>query len=212
MPKDAIPRTEFEAEQEDLVALCTGLSDDQWSHASLCSRWTVRQTVVHVAWHIHRSPSQVAGAFLSTLIYGSTKGPARQIARDETVTTPALIEWLRGPGQCDRVNFGELVIHRQDIRRPLGLVRDVPPERVRPILDYSLTRVGSSALVPGAGKRAAGLRLVATDMTWSSGDGPEVRGKAEAILMAVNGRCAALADLDGPGVQLLGSRQPTGSA
>jgi hypothetical protein len=138
----------------------------------------------------------VAGAFLSTLIYGSTKGPARQIARDETLSTQALVEWLRGPGQCDRVNFGELIIHQQDIRRPLGLLRDVPPERARPILDYCLTRVGSSALVPGASRRAAGLRFVATDMAWSSGNGPEVQGKAEA---------------DGPGVQLLGSRQPTGS-
>jgi uncharacterized protein (TIGR03083 family) len=107
------------------------------------------------------------------------------------------------------VNFGELIIHQQDIRRPLGLVRDVPPERVLPILDYCLTRVGSTVLVPGVTKRAAGLRLVATDLAWSAGDGPEVHGTAEAILMGINGRRAALPDLDGPGVQLLASRQPT---
>ncbi len=209
MPKNAIMLNEFESEQADLVALCTGLSDEQWAQASLCSQWTVRQTVVHVAWHIHRSTGQVAGAFLSTLVYGSTKGPARQIARDEKRSTQSLIEWLAASGQCDNVNFGELLIHQQDIRRPLGLLRDVPVQRVRPILDFCLTRVGSTVLVPGASKRAAGLRLVATDMAWSAGDGPAVHGTAEAILMAVNGRRAALRDLDGPGVQLLGSRQPT---
>lgn len=210
MPKDVMLSTQFEAEQVELVALCRDLSDEQWSQSSLCSRWTVRQTVVHVAWHIHRSPGQVAGAFLSTLVYGSTKGPARQIARDETGSTQALIELLSHPGQCGRVNFGELLIHQQDIRRPLGLARDVPATRVRPILDYCLTRVGSSVLVPGAHKRANGLRLVATDTAWSTGEGPEVHGSAEAILMAINGRRAALADLDGPGLQLLGSREPTG--
>jgi hypothetical protein len=52
-----------------------------------------------------------------------------------------------------------------------------------------------------------GLRLAATDMAWSAGDGPEAHGTAEAILTAVNGRRAALPDVDGPGVQLLGSRQ-----
>lgn len=209
MPKDAVALKEFEAEQADLVALCTGLSDQQWSRASLCAKWTVRQTVVHVAWHIHRSRGQMAGAVLSTLVYGPTKGPDRQIARDEARSTENLLEWLAGPGQSGRVNLGELVIHQQDIRRPLGLVRDVPPERVRPVLDSCLTRVGSKVLVPGAAKRAAGLRLVATDMAWSAGDGPEVHGTAEAILMAINGRGTALPDLDGPGVPLLASREPT---
>jgi uncharacterized protein (TIGR03083 family) len=212
MPKAENPLAEFEAEQTSLVSLCKSLTDEQWSHASLCSRWTVRQTVVHVAWHIHRTPGQVIGAFVSTPFYGSTEITARQIARDERRSTQSLIEWLARPGKCNRVNFGELLIHQQDIRRPLGLEREVPPERVRPILDLSLTRVGSASLVPRASKRAAGLRFVATDMAWSSGDGPEVHGTAEAILMAINGRRAALPDLAGPGVTLLGSRQPAGNA
>lgn len=211
MPKDEIPLAEFEAEQADLVSLCKSLTGEQWSHASLCSSWTVRQTVVHVAWHIHRTPGQIAGALLSSLVYGSTKATDRQIARDEQQSTQSLIEWLAGPGRRDRVNFGELLIHQQDIRRSLGLVRQLSPERVRPILDLSLTRVGSATLVPGASKRACGLRFVATDLEWASGDGPEVHGTAEAILMAINGRRAAMPDLTGPGVTLLGSRQPAGT-
>lgn len=46
-------------------------------------------------------------------------------------------------------------------------------------------------------------------MAWSFGNGPEVHGTAEAILMAINGRRAAVPNLEGPGVQPLGSRQPT---
>ena len=47
--------------------------------------------------------------------------------------------------------------------------------------------------------RTRGLRLVATDIDWSHGGGPEVRGPGEALLMAMAGRGDALKDLSGPG-------------
>jgi uncharacterized protein (TIGR03083 family) len=208
MAKTTIPPDEFEAEQAEFVALCRGLSDDQWARPSLCQEWTVRQTVVHAAWHIHRTLGDVAGTLLTTLVHGAAQASADQVARDEIRSTSGLIEWLATPGKCGIVNFGELLIHQQDIRRPLDLARRVSAERVRPVLEYSLTKAGSTTLVPGASKRAAGLQLVATDMEWTAGDGAEVHGPAEALLMAVNGRRAALADLEGPGVKLLEARQP----
>jgi hypothetical protein len=55
-------------------------------------------------------------------------------------------------------------------------------------------------------KRAHGLRLVATDVEWTWGDGPEVRGTGEALLVALTGRPAALDDLTGDGVPSLRSR------
>jgi hypothetical protein len=67
-------------------------------------------------------------------------------------------------------------------------------------------------LVPGLGgfvgakKRVAGLRLVATDVGWSHGDGPQVTGPGEAILLAASGRPAGLEDLSGDGVATLRSR------
>jgi hypothetical protein len=45
-----------------------------------------------------------------------------------------------------------------------------------------------------------GLRFEATDMDWSSGSGPVVSGDAEALLMAIGGRAAAVEDLAGAGV------------
>ena len=54
--------------------------------------------------------------------------------------------------------------------------------------------------------RLTGLTLRATDQEWRSGDGPEVAGPSEALAMAMAGRPAALADLDGDGVALLRSR------
>lgn len=51
--------------------------------------------------------------------------------------------------------------------------------------------------------RARGVRLVATDLDWSRGSGPEVTGPAEALLMAMAARPCALADLEGPGKSTL---------
>jgi hypothetical protein len=50
-----------------------------------------------------------------------------------------------------------------------------------------------------ARKRIKGLRLVATDVDWSHGEGPELRGPAEALILASLGRSAALAELEGAG-------------
>jgi hypothetical protein len=55
-------------------------------------------------------------------------------------------------------------------------------------------------------KRARGLRLVATDLPWSAGAGPEVRGPAEALYMALNGRTGAIDQLTGDGVPVLAGR------
>ena len=58
--------------------------------------------------------------------------------------------------------------------------------------------------VIGAAGRTRGVRLVATDMEWSAGHGPEVHGSGEALLLAMTGRVAAVVgDLDGDGVALL---------
>ncbi|OUS93088.1 maleylpyruvate isomerase family mycothiol-dependent enzyme [Rhodococcus sp. NCIMB 12038] len=47
--------------------------------------------------------------------------------------------------------------------------------------------------------RARGVKLVATDLDWSHGRGPQVSGSGEALLMAMAGRRDALGDLTGPG-------------
>jgi uncharacterized protein (TIGR03083 family) len=93
------------------------------------------------------------------------------------------------------------MIHQQDIRRPLGLDRRIPPERLTAALAFART-----APPVGARKRIAGLRLVATDVGWSAGDGPAVEGPGEAVLLAMAGRGAVLDELSGPGAATLRER------
>jgi hypothetical protein len=48
--------------------------------------------------------------------------------------------------------------------------------------------------------------LVATDLDWAAGRGPEVHGPAEALLMAISGRRGIVQELTGPGQPTLAAR------
>jgi hypothetical protein len=53
MANKASRRGRFDAEQRELVALADSLAEEQWRRPpSLCDRWTVRDVVIHTAWHI----------------------------------------------------------------------------------------------------------------------------------------------------------------
>jgi uncharacterized protein (TIGR03083 family) len=100
-----------------------------------------------------------------------------------------------------RIALTDGAIHQQDIRRPLGMPRTIPEERLCEVLDYAMV-----APPVGASSRIRGLRLVATDVAWMRGRGPEVTGPGESLLMAAAGRAEALDELDGPGRDTLAQR------
>jgi len=98
--------------------------------------------------------------------------------------------------------LGEIVVHGEDIRQPLGLQRDVPTDA----LNACLSMFASTSFPVGGKRRIAGLRLVATDTGWSHGDGPEVAGPAASMLLAMTGRAAGVERLSGDGVATLAER------
>ena len=100
-----------------------------------------------------------------------------------------------------RIALTDGLIHHQDIRRALGILREVPAERVLAAL-----RFAPGAPPIGAAKRLRGLSFAATDLAWTTGKGPAVEGPGEALLMAMAGRPAALPELSGPGLATLAAR------
>ncbi|GAB3743662.1 maleylpyruvate isomerase family mycothiol-dependent enzyme [Amycolatopsis oliviviridis] len=195
-------------ERTDFAAFLRTLTPEQWDARTLCSEWTVREVVTHVvdydALRFRDLFTQAVrgGLRLDRMnALGLAREPGRTpdelIARIEDNLEPRGLTAVFG----GRVGLLDSLVHQQDIRRPLGLPRDIPPERLRHALAFA-----RHARVIKADKRARGLRLVATDLDWSAGSGPELRGPGEAILLAIAGRDAALGELSGPGAAILASR------
>ncbi|MBF6297115.1 maleylpyruvate isomerase family mycothiol-dependent enzyme [Nocardia amamiensis] len=188
------------AERAEFADLIAELSDDQWQAQSLCAPWRVRDVAAHVISYGQLTPARFAarlarGQLLDRVNALGVAAYAERTPRQLSELVRAdldpsgLTAWFGG-----RVALVEAMIHQQDIRRPLGLPRVIPSQRMRVALDF--TRY--APLIRGAW-RTRGVRLVATDLAWTHGVGPEVRGTAEALLMVMAGRRAALADVAGAG-------------
>jgi uncharacterized protein (TIGR03083 family) len=194
------------AERADLAAFLATLTPQQWATPSLCTGWTVKDVVAHMISYEELGAMGLIKRFLKGRIVR-----ANEVGVDEFAprSPQQLLEFLRNhlTPQGLTAGFGGMIalvdgtIHHQDIRRTLGQPRTIPADRLKRVL----------GLVPGnprlgAGRRIRGLRLRATDIDWAHGHGPEVIGPGEALLMAMAGRPAALADLAGPGHATLAAR------
>lgn len=100
--------------------------------------------------------------------------------------------------------MADTAVHLRDAARPLGLDVSPPVERWRPVLDF-LTATPATRGFTRA-DRLSGLAFQATDQDWAHGEGLEVRGPSEAVALTIAGRASVLAELDGPGVQVLAGR------
>ena len=192
-------------EREDFVELLAGLSPEQWQQPSLCERWRVRDVVAHVLSYDELSRCGLVkrfakGGFLPNRV--NAVGVAEYSIRSPEQLTELMRDCI--PPRGLTAGFGGMIalvdgmIHQQDIRRPLGVPRSIPAQRMRAVLNYALT----APAVRGA-RRTRGVRLVATDIEWTHGSGPEVSGTGEALLMAMAARSDALNDLTGPGKPVL---------
>ncbi|MGX9792493.1 maleylpyruvate isomerase family mycothiol-dependent enzyme [Mycobacterium sp. MMS18-G62] len=196
------------AEREEFASLLEGLTPQQWESSTLCERWRVRDVVAHVIGYDPLTRAQLMRRMAKGLV---TRGGANAVGVAEYAgeSPEALTELMRKyaepqgltSGFGGRIALTDGMIHQQDIRRPLGIPRAIDPERLRVALNFATT----APRILGAW-RARGVRLVATDTDWSHGQGAEVRGSGEALLMAMAGRAAALQDLDGPGKAKLAQR------
>ncbi|WP_104524823.1 maleylpyruvate isomerase family mycothiol-dependent enzyme [Blastococcus atacamensis] len=196
------------AEREDLRDLLGTLSPEQWRAPSLCAGWSVRDVVAHVLSYEELSGRELAGR-LARGRFTVDRSNAIGLRELSALTAAQLIGLLDEhltpagltAGMGGRIALTDGMIHQQDIRRPLGLPRAIPSERLLPALRTALV----APTLLGA-LRVRGVRLVATDIDWTFGRGPELRGTGEAILMTVAGRGAALAELSGDGRERVARR------
>ena len=199
---DAAVPAMVDTELEAFSTLARGLTAEQWATPSLCPRWTVRDVVEHAAYHTHRGVKESLGS--------TEKHAPRLAAAANAETIEGLVAWISSPApgnvRKSKINLAELVIHQQDVRRPLGMPRDYPAATMQASLDLCTTVSGSIFVLEELHRAGRGLCFRATDLDWSKGRGPEVVGPAEALLMAIAGRRRALDDLSGPGLSTLAGR------
>jgi uncharacterized protein (TIGR03083 family) len=208
LPRPAVDAA-VSAERHRLADSVADLTDEQWATPSLCAAWTVRDVVAHLTVTTRVTvPRLLRGAVRAR---GSFDRLAIDLAAERAVAhTPAeLVAQLREsaastrrmPGSSPMDPLMDLVVHAQDVARPLGRRHVSPPDVVAACLAYVATN-----RFMGGPQRLAGVQLVSTDTGWTHGDGAELRGPDVDLLLATAGRRAGLDGLEGPGAEVLSAR------
>jgi len=196
------------AERAALAEDLAMLNDKQWASPSLCERWNVEEVVAHLSAAASTGPLRWIGSALGARfdfeLHNSRRlaehlGPTpadtlsqfRQVIPSTTSPFGPVAAWL-----------GELVVHAEDIRRPLGIAHRLPIETATEVAGFFSRR----SFTVKSKETVAGLRVEASDGPLASGQGPLVRGTTLALAMAMAGRAAFCDELEGPGVATLRSR------
>jgi uncharacterized protein (TIGR03083 family) len=196
------------AERAALAKELAGFGIEQWRHGTLCGEWDVEQVVAHLTaaaslnqWKWLRSMAaarfrpDVHNRRRVTEYCGSS--PAETLDRFRAVITSTT-----APSGHIPAYLGEVVVHAQDIRQPLGLARAPSVDALTPVANFFAGRNFAVA----SRTHVAGLQLKADDGPFAAGAGPLVTGSTLALVMGMAGRVSYLAELDGPGVPTLRSR------
>jgi uncharacterized protein (TIGR03083 family) len=199
-----------EQERLSLAAMLEGLTDEQWNAPSLCDGWRVKDVAAHVAL-APQPPSPLAmvvegvraGGRFHKLNHDFSVRHAERPCADLVAELRDHAASRRLPKVTNVRNIlFDILVHGQDIAIPLGISREMPKDAARAGID----RVWSMGWPFGAKRALKQFRYTATDVDWTAGDGPEVTGPIEALLLLLTGRPAALPRLSGPGVDELGER------
>jgi len=197
------------AERDALIEFLASLEPSQWDEPSLCEGWTVHDVVAHV---VATAKTTRVGFVvgLARARFDFDRENARGLARERGTTPQETLDRFRAvrhrtstpPAPLD-TRLVEAIVHGEDIRRPLGATHAYPADAVERALRL---QARTAASFGGGKQRVAGLALIPDDASYSIGEGPAVTGPALSMLLAVSGRTAALADLDGPGAPELARR------
>lgn len=189
-------------ERQALIDDLASLEPAQWRTESLCHGWDVHDVVAHL---VDTAKTTRLGFIRRMLTAGFDfdRDNAMGVAREKTSDPVATLAEFRAvqlhtstPPATSATRLVEAFVHGEDVRRPLGIGRDYPPEHVATALGYQVT---TSVKMGGGKELAQGWRLVATDTGFEHGDGPEVHAPAITLLLAISGRPVAAAELNGRG-------------
>ena len=174
-----------------LAGLLDSATDAQWDTPSLCAGWRVREVIAHMTMAARYSEEEFM-AELRRCEFDFGRLSNEVAARDAELPASELVANLRSevmahwtpPGGGWHGALNHVVIHGLDVTVPLGVPRRSPDATIRVVLD-DLTAGGVQAHF---GTSIEGRSLQATDLDWSYGSGPVLRGPAGYLALVMCGR------------------------
>jgi uncharacterized protein (TIGR03083 family) len=179
----------IDSQRAELADLLGGLTAEQWTTASLCDGWQVRDVAAHLT-HSHMNPVR---AMFEAVKSGFRFDPMiRRMALEDRRSQSQIVAALRDmigsrkkvPMTTDRDPLTDVLVHGQDIAVPLGIDRPMPVDAAVEVANH-LWRM-TFPMKPAV--RLAGHRLVASDADFAVGEGGERRAPIRDIVMILAGR------------------------
>ena len=186
------------AERQSMADYLATLAPEQWTAPTWCDKWNVQQVTGHLVAAAKITAPHFFGGIIKSgfsfnkfvekdLITYAAGSPSDVLGRFKSIVTS-----IRKPPGPAYVALGEVMVHGEEIRRAVGAHGDHATESLTTLAEKYKT----SGAPLRAKKRLVGLRLVANDVDWSTGAGPEVSGPCMSLILAMVGRTGALADCD----------------
>lgn len=198
---------------ERFCAVARGFSGHDWSHPSLCGRWTNQEALAHLVVGLSAPLRSVTGAMVRHR--GSFDSANAEMATElAALRSPAellddferLSREPRGLGRYfpSRLFLGDHVTHELDMVLALDMQPEIASDVLVAVLNTQV--VVPNPFVP-AFRNSRGLRLRATDTGWTHGErGPVVEGRAAELVSVLGNRPKVLPRLQGDGVAVLEAR------
>ena len=175
------------------------LDDEEWERPSLCEGWRVRD----VGAHLSQAATTGLGEALRAAV--AARGSFDRMIRETAIARGSrpreqIVADLRGivgsrklaPSTVWRDPLLDVLVHAQDIARPLGVAFESPVDVEVEVAEWAWRR--RFPFFPA--RRLRGYRLVAENADWARGSGVEVRGPVRSLMLLSTGRAAGLDGLD----------------
>ncbi len=179
----------IDSERAWMADFLESLPAEDWQRPSLCAAWTVRDVGAHLTF----AQTPVRDLLWSALRAGFRYDVAvRDMARRSRLTHEEIVATLRSfLGSRRRVAFItdlepliDILVHNQDIARPLGVDHPIPPDAAAVATD----RLLATPAPIRRWKPPRDVRFVATDTDWAFGSGQEVHATMGTHLLTLAGR------------------------
>lgn len=184
------------------------IADEDWHARTLCGDWDVE----HVVAHLTAAASTGPAAWIRSIVLAGFRPAVHndRRLREHLGTTPqqtldrfrATIGLTVAPSPDLAAYLGEVIVHGEDIRNPLGIPSVCDVQAGTAVATFYAAR---NFAVPSK-KVAAGVHLKASDGPFRAGHGPEVTGPTLALIMTMAGRRSHVTQLSGPGTALIAQR------